>query len=323
MKKIGYTLALLAALGLSSCQKEIQPVDGVPITDPNASVPTAVVRAVQEAYPSASGITFTELDKGKVWESRFKVAAVNHQAMVNEKGTILQAYAVREAATGMPTDTIAPAIVTYIRTHYPDYTVAASGAGQFNNQPSFKVLLRKETQEITLIFDAKGAVLFEHKGTAQTGPVEPPKTYPISQADELPASVSQYLKENGFTFARGLVTVGADNAKVYLLVVSKGSVFFELTIDASGKFPSIRYYTSPTAPPSDLVQKSIGSDKELPAVVTAYLNENYKGWVFMKGYVNSVSDKPVEHMVVVQVGSVYWYVSFNGEGKFVSAQKGS
>lgn len=321
MKKIWIALTLLALVGLGACQnRDVQPSNGqTTISDKFAQVPEVVVKAVQRAYPTATDLVFSELDKGKVWDSRFSVDLVAHQAKVDAKGTILEEYALK-TTVGKWGETLPAAAQEYIRKTHIGFDVIAVGEGQTNSQKSFKVLLRNGKEEITLIFDEKGGLLLEYKAAATptTNP-DQPKNYPIAKVEDLPAAVVQYLTDNGLTFGKGLVTLDKDGKKGYFMLATKGEVVYELTFDANGTLLKATSFTPQPGPKTD--QKSFASAKDLPTLITDHLNATYKAWTFLKGYVMVEGGKPLKYLIVVQEGKDFYEVYFNGEGGFESARK--
>ncbi|WP_375448147.1 PepSY-like domain-containing protein [uncultured Fibrella sp.] len=306
MKKISLLLPLLAVLWLGACrQQEAQPANEFP------DVPTAVVQAVRIAYPTATGLSFTEIDKGNMWESDFSIQAVNHQATVNAKGSILEVYALGkgDALTGPQSVTLPAAAKAYIDKTYPGYKLVAVGEGQYNNQKAYKVSLRTEKEEVTLIFDASGTVILEFKA-AITPVVEPPKTFPILKAEELPTAASNYLKENSLVFAKGMATVDKDNKKTYLVYATKGTTTYELAFDNDGKL--IRSSSSTPTPPATTTVE-LKSISDLPAAAVAFL----AGYTFEKGSVTTKEGKKTYSVVVNKDGKRY-EMTFDGDGKVLT-----
>lgn len=324
MKPFLLLITLLVSLCLGACrQQEAQPT----VADEFPAVPTAVVQALRTAYPSAKGLSFTEIDKGNVWESAFTVQTINHQAKVNAKGTILEAYAVGSAGAGDkgPTSVTLPAAAkAYIDKTYPGYKLMAVGEGQYNNQKAYKVLLQNEKEAVTLVFDGNGVLYLEFKAVIvskpTTGIVDTPKTFPITKAEELPAAISQYLRDNGLTFAKGLASVDKADKKTWLIIATKDKVTHELLFDNDGKLLKASSVSAP--PVSSLKEKAITAATELPAIITDYLTKNYPNWVFMKGVVAMKGDKPSSYIVVIKLDTTLYYLSFSGEGKFESVKKG-
>lgn len=317
MKHVLVSSFLFALLWLVGCrQKDVQPTTG----NEFAEVPTAVVQAVKQAYPTAANLTFTELDKGNVWESAFSVQKVNHEAKVDVKGTILEAYAL--AATGgvaTPQSATLPAAAkAYIEKNYATYKIIAIGEGQYNNQKAYKVALRSEKEEVTLIFDGNGALVLEFKTAVVAAPssttktAEAPKTYPITKTDDLPAAAVQYLTANGLTLSKGLASIGKDNLKTYYVVAIKGTTIYELTFDNDGKLLKSSSMTPSTTPTNSKVE--LKSINDLPAAAIAYL----AGYTFQKGTSVTSNGQTVYIVLATKDGKQY-QITFDANGKVVAS----
>lgn len=308
MKQRSFILALLALVWLGACrQQEAQPTATTEFPD----VPVTVVQALRVAYPTATNLSFTEIDKGNVWESDFSVQAVNHEVKINANGSILEAYALGgDGATGPASVTLPAAAKAYIDKAYPGYKITAIGDGQYNNQKAYKVLLRSEKEEVTLIFDGNGALILELKSTSTPAP-EAPKTFPITKADDLPAAARQYLTDSSLVFAKGIATVDKDAKKTYLVYATKGTTTYELVFDADGKL--IRSSSSAPRPatPTTVELKSIS---ELPAAAIAYL----AGYTFEKGSVTTSAEGKKTYSVAVNKDGKRYEIVFDGDGKILT-----
>lgn len=308
MKTTSLLLSLVALLWLGACrQQEVQPT----VTNAFPDVPSAVVQAVKSAYPTATGISFTEIDKGNVWESDFSVQSVDHQAKVNAKGSILEVYALGkgDGVTSPQSVTLPAAAKAYIDKTYPAYKIVAVGEGQYNSQKAYKVALRNEKEEVTLIFDANGTLILEFKATITPIP-EPPKTFPILKADDLPAAAATYLRENSLVFAKGMATVDKDNKKTYLVYATKGTTIYELTFDNDGKLIKSGSLT-PAPAPTTVVLKSIS---ELPAAAVVFL----AGYTFEKGTLTTSAEGKKTYSVAVSKDGIRYEITFDGDGRVLT-----
>ncbi|GAA4406395.1 hypothetical protein GCM10023187_25780 [Nibrella viscosa] len=308
MKKLCVLFMLFTIVWVSSCRRlEVQPDDSAGVVDKNfANVPAVVVQAVRKAYPAATSLSFSEIDKGNVWESRFVVEAKNRQARINAKGTMLEDYAV--AASGERSGvgvSLPTAAQEYIQKNYPDYKLIAAGEGRQNEKKAYKVLLRREKEEVTLVFDEKGALLLEFKATVSATPTDDmPKNYPIGRADDLPAPIRQYLQENGLTFAKGLVVMESESKKIYYIVAQKGDAIYELSFGEDGKLVKASVSVPPVA---------LKSVNDLPAAAVAYLT----GYTFERGMLLTDKDGKKTYTAVVYKDGKRYEMAFSSEGKLL------
>jgi hypothetical protein len=117
MNKLFFLLTALTLIWVSACRRpELQPDNLATVVDKEfANVPTPVVQAVRKAYPAATNLSFSELDKGKVWDSRFGAEARNYQARIDAKGAMLEVYAVSAFGERSGMDLPAAAQSTFMR----------------------------------------------------------------------------------------------------------------------------------------------------------------------------------------------------------------
>ncbi|RYF75581.1 MAG: hypothetical protein EOO39_06700, partial [Cytophagaceae bacterium] len=134
-----------------------------------------------------------------------------------------------------------------------------------------------------------------------------PKTFPITKADELPAAASQYLRDNGMTFAKGMASVDKEAKKTYQVVATKGTTVYELVFDNAGKLIKS---SSTTPPPAPVELKSIN---ELPAAAVAFLT----GYTFEKGSVITKEGKKIYSVAVSKDGKRY-EITFDADGKVLT-----
>ncbi len=312
MKKIIVAFAVFSALCLGSCKnsEELVPQDQA-IKQDFSSVPSAVVLAVKTGYPAATDLSFSEIESAKVWEADFNLSTIPHEAKIDAKGNILEVYATAGAMGTdgvMGTITLPAAAEDYIKKNYAGYKVVSSGEGEYNKQKAYKVLLRTEKEEVTIIFDEKGNVVIEFKASSQlsTRP-DPPKTYPLVKAEELTEAIAKYLKDNGLTFAKGIATVVDNTKKTYFIVATKGTTTFELYFDNDGKLTKSSSYTPPPAP------VAIKAISELPAEAVKYL----AGYVLVSGTATTDRNGKKTYVVYVTKEGKKFEISFDNEGKLI------
>lgn len=299
MKKILLGICL-SAMWLSACQKGdaiVQPDEQI------AGVPAVVVQAIKSEYPSATEIKFSTVEKETVWESSFQYQTQAHEAKIDNKGQILEVYSVAGGVT-LPT-----AIQDYIAKNYAGYRIVVASEGKSGTQKSFKVLLKNEKEEITLLFDETGKLLAEFKATPPAAGITPPKSYPIQKVEELPAVAAQYIKDQGLTFGRGIVVVEKDGKKTFTVTATKGTTIFTLVFDEAGKLLKSNSFIPPPAP--QIVTKIT----ELPAAIVAAL----QGYTFVKGTITTDRDgKKTYYIAATKEGRMFEMV-FDTNGKLIKS----
>jgi len=308
MNKLFFLLTALTLIWVSACRRpELQPDNLATVVDKEfANVPAVVVQAVRKAYPAATNLSFSELDKGKVWDSRFGAEARNYQARIDAKGTMLEVYAV--SAFGERSGMALPAAAQeHIQAKYPGYRIVIAGEGQHNNQKAYKVLVRGEKEEVTLLFDEKGSLFMEFKAAISSTPAtDLPKHYPVAQPQDLPAPISQYLRENGLSFEKGMVIMEGENKKSYHVAAKKAEAWHELSFSADGKLIRAYVHIPPVA---------IQSVNELPAAAAAYLN----GYTFERGMKITNREGKIMYMVTARKEGKRDQMTFDSEGKLMQS----
>ncbi|MFN8357148.1 MAG: PepSY-like domain-containing protein [Spirosomataceae bacterium] len=311
MKKTSLLFLTFVLLWITSCKntQDVTPDDPASIDD-FSTVPSAVVEAIKTTYPEATNLTFSEIEKNKVWDSQFSLSAIPQEAKIDVKGNILEMYSVAATNSTSSTDggtvTLPAAAEAYITKTYAGYKIVASGQGEYNKVKAYKVTLRNDKEEVTIIFDEKGTVLIEFKATISnpTNP-ETPKSYPLVKADDLTEAINKYLKDNGLAFAKGVVTIDKDNKKTYYIVATKGTTIYELTFDNDSKLTKSSSYTPPPAP------TAIKAISELPAAAVTYL----AGYTLVSGTLVVDKNGKKTYTVVVTKDGKKYEVSFDGDGK--------
>lgn len=301
MKKVLLLSTLSLAIMLNGCKDESLDVKTVDQASTDI-VPAIVVQAVKNEYPSATDVKFSVVEKNKVWESQFSYQTQTHEAKIDSKGTILEVYAIAGTAT------LPAAIEEYIAKNFAGYKVVTTSEGKNGTQKAYKVILKNEKEEVTLLFDENGKLIADFRATTPAvTPPEPPKNYPVLKADELPAAILQYLKDQGLTFAKGMVNIEKDK-KNYSVTATKGTTVYTLNFDENGKLTRSSSYTPPPAP------VVITSLNDLPKIIVDAL----AGYKFEKGTITTEKDKKTYYIVVSKEGRTYEFV-FDNDGKILKS----
>ena len=285
MKKNKKTLFLLLSSMLfiaTSCTQNAVSPSVASTTIATSAVPTAVKNALTTNFPSATNATWSKVSP-TVIQASFTSSLKEQLASFKTNGTLLYAHDVIVPST-------LPATITdYLDANYKGYVIVKTG-NKLDKITStvigYVVEFSLNNLVYELRFDATGKFLSlemedgSHEGTQ------------IIQA-ALPATISAYLDTNykGYTFihARSDMTNGAISGydvEITLNGVSKGLLF-----DEAGKFVSIETNEGNDehgGKGNDGKNDNIGTailQKDLPAVVTTYLDTNYKGYTFVSAVI--------------------------------------
>ncbi len=279
-----------------------------------SAVPIAVKNALTTNFPSATNATWSKVSP-TVIQASFTSSLKAQLASFKTNGTLLYAHDVIAPST-LPT-----AITDYLDANYKGYVIVKAG-NKLDKTTSavtgYVVEFTLNSLVYELRFDAAGKFLSlemedgSHEGTQ------------ILQA-ALPTAISAYLDANykGYTFihARSDMTNGVISG--YEVEITLNGVSTGLLFDAAGKFVSIETSEGNNEHDNkgnDGKNDSNGTailQKDLPAVITTYLDANYKGYTFVSAVIETKGISIKEYEVNITHNSKSYQVEFDGNGVFV------
>jgi Putative beta-lactamase-inhibitor-like, PepSY-like len=287
----GIYLVMGAALGLSSCKKELSTVG----TDTSTASTIAVA-----ASSSVSGTTTDSI------------------------------YILQPCARGSQRDSIAessllPAITTYLTNNYSGYTflkafsiVNSSGTitgyaviVYFNNKPVgiefdsngnfVKVLEQREKGDL----DGRG---WHHGGRFEDRDGLQKDSIALTA---LPTAVQSYMSSN---FSTDTLLKAYKNRDSGYVVLSKNSGLFATVFDANGNFIKRVQLPSGLGNVQGITQSS------LPATALSYLDSTYPNYVFKKAFVLLDNGVPKGYVAFIDANNTKYAVEFDASGNFVNAK---
>jgi hypothetical protein len=310
MKKILFFLFLSTAL--LSCDKvdKVQP--------DNNTIPDAVVNAVKSAYPDASELTVVVLQQKKLYSVDFTASKANYEAIVTEKGEM------QELRHNAKTLDVTQNIQSYLDTHFPNATLNQVSE---DLDPQDKLTIIGYWVYITTT-DAKYYQLYFNELGGFISQLELTNTtsndykYNVVQAD-LPTTIGDYLNTNnsGYAFLDCWALV-MNNVTTYYLNISYNNLIYYYEFDANGTLLSSSSYdpnggTNPGG--GTQTANPIIDATQIPATIVTYLNQNFAGWQFLKGFDESTNGAISRYVLVIMVGTDNYYVEFDGNMQFIGA----
>lgn len=299
----------------SACDsvKDLQPQQNL-----NEAVPQATVNAIRQAFPEATKIKFSTIEKNKIWQSDFEVKVEPMSAIVNNLGVITETYKVTGEVT-LPEN-----IKNYIAANYVGATIknASQQIGKDGKVEGYKVAIRsREGKEITLIFDATGTLtlLITDDRNGNSPALNPPKIYFIEKT-QLPDAIKIYLssKHPDYNCIKAAVIIDGDT-KNYSVVVSKDLTSFEYLFDDKGNVLKSNSF-GVNAPPNRIEDKPLtGSD--LPATIKIYLDKEFKGWAYEKGISISQNGTLLGYNILITVDKKQFSLQFDATGKLIGKEQ--
>ncbi len=314
MKKI-YILLLVMSWFLSACDsvKDLQPQQNL-----NEVVPQATVNAIRQAFPEATKIKFSTIEKNKVWQSDFEVKVEPMSAVVNNLGVITETYKVTGEVT-LPEN-----IKSYISANYVGATIknASQEIGKDGKITGYKVALRsKESKEITLIFDATGTLtlLISDDRNGNLPALNPPKIYFIEK-NQLPEVIKTYLstKHLDFNCIKAAVIVEGDT-KTYSVVISKDLTSFEYLFDEKGNV--LKSGTFGVNAPTNRIEDKVLTINDLSSKIKTYLDKEFKGWAYEKGISILQNGTLLGYNILITFDKKQYSLQFDAAGTLIRKEQ--
>jgi hypothetical protein len=314
MKNI-YILLLVMGWIFSACDsvKDLQPQQNL-----NEAVPQATVNAIRQAFPEATKIKFSTIEKNKIWQSDFEVKVQPMSAIVNSLGVITETYKVTGEVT-LPDN-----IKSYISTNYVGAIIknVSQQIGKDGKAEGYKVAIRsKEGKEITLVFDATGTLtlLITDDRIGNMPTLNSPKIYFIEK-NQLPDAITAYLnsKHSGFSCIKAAVIVDGDT-KTYSVVISKDLTSFEYLFDEKGNV--LKSGSFGVNAPTNRIEDKPLIVSGLPATVKAYLDKEFKGWAYEKGISISQNGKLLGYNILITFDKKQFSLQFDAAGMLIGKEQ--
>jgi PBP1b-binding outer membrane lipoprotein LpoB len=310
-----YIFLLVLGFLFSGCDSvnDLQPHQNL-----NEAIPQATVNAIRQAFPEATKIRFSTIEKNKVWQSDFEVKVEPMSAIVDNLGVITETYKVT-GEVALPEN-----IKNYIATNYAGATIknASQQIGKDGKIVGYKVAIKsKDGKEITLIFDATGTLtlLITDDRNGNTPAQNPPKIYFIEKKD-LPEAIKTYLntKHPDSQYIKVAVIVEGDS-KTYSVVISKDLTSFEYLFDEKGNVLKSSSF-GVNAPTNRIEDKPI-TVSDLSATIKAYLDKEFKGWVYEKGISISQNGTLIGYNILITFDKKQFSLQFDAAGKLIRKEQ--
>jgi PBP1b-binding outer membrane lipoprotein LpoB len=314
MKKL-YILLLVLGSILSACDSvnDLQPQQNI-----DEAVPQTTVNAIRQAFPEATKIRFSTIEKNKVWQSDFEIKVEPMSAIVNNLGEITETYKVT-GEIALPEN-----IKAYISSNYVGATIknASQQINKDGKLEGYKITIRNtESKTITLIFDATGTLtlLIADDKNDNKPSLNPPKIYFIEKND-LPEVIKTYLssKHTDYKCIKAAVIVDGDS-KNYSIVISKDLTSYEYLFDEKGNVLKSNSF-GVDAPTNRIEDKSL-TVSSLPVVVKAYLDKEFKGWAYEKGITVSQNGALLGYSILITYDKKQYSLQFDAKGTLIRKEQ--
>jgi hypothetical protein len=284
----------------------------------NVAIPQAAVNAVRHAYPEATKVRFSTIEKDKIFQSDFEIKVEKMSAIVNYLGVISEMY----KQTG---EIDLPEIIKkYIETNYSGATYGdiCQQVNKDGQIEGYKVRIKgKDAKEITLIFDATGTLILsiaDDRGMKPPG-MKPQKIYFIDKS-ELPQAITDYLvsKHGEYKCIKIAVVVEADT-KGYSVVISKDFTTYDYLFDEKGNV--LKSSSFGVNAPSDRIEDKPLNINDLSSKIKNYLDKEFKGWQFERGLSFSQNNVIQIYNILITYDKKQYSVQFDGEGNYIKKEE--
>jgi len=191
-----------------------------------------------------------------------------------------------------------------------------------NGKKTYHVVISKEMVNFEYTFDENGTIL---KSSSSGMKADAPNKVTQKELgkNDIPGKLKEYLDKTykSWDYLKGLIFYENDKVAGYLTVVKVEGKLYYVYFDAAGGYLKTTAETTVETPKPTVQEKAIEA-KDILGTSKEYLTKNYAGWVFVKGVAKLKENKIYQYLIAIKVGDSLYYVTFNGDGKFLEARKG-
>lgn len=191
-----------------------------------------------------------------------------------------------------------------------------------NGKKTYHVVVSKEMVIYEYTFDENGAIL-KSSSSGMKGDIPNKVTQKELGKNDIPGKSKEYLDKTykGWEYLKGLIFYENDKVTGYLAVVKFEGKLYYVYFDGAGGYLKATTETTVETPKPAAQEKAIEA-KDILGNSKEYLTKNYAGWVFAKGVAKLKENKIYQYLIVIKVGDSLYYVTFDGDGRFLEARKG-
>ncbi len=322
-KVVKYYVFLVLFTFIVSC-------DGIEnIVQPSSSVSMEKMNSViKETYPEAKEVTINLLEKDMLFKADFKIDKDIYSSVLNENGKMIETLKSLNGIEILPDKAL-----EYVKNKFVNYNAKNSFAKiSGKSLEGYKIILSQNSQNQILMFDNEGNTLIEitnfltPSNTNVAGINTPTIAYSTStdpinfivvDFKTLPQNIQDYFKDG----SKGEVISAAiylnTKDKGYVVVTKKSDKKIQHLFDKNGEFVStiepnsgINVLPTPSKekPVTDIVGENFGKEN-IPAKILEFLNKNFAGWTFQKGYLKRVKGGDIlNYDIVISFGKDQTYI---------------
>lgn len=198
-----------------------------------------------------------------------------------------------------------------------DYKFLKGAVTIENGKRTYYVVVSKEMTNYEYAFDENGTIL----KSSSSGMTQGNPTQKELSANDIPNRTKEYLDKNykGWEYMKGLIFYEKDKVTGYLVVIKSENKLYYVYFEGSGAYQKT---TDGSGTAITQVQERAIEAKDMLGTSKEYLTKNYAGWVFAKGVAKLKENKIYQYLIAIKVGDTLYYVTFDGDGKFLEAKRG-
>ncbi len=183
---------------------------------------------------------------------------------------------------------------------------------------AYNILIIYEKKRYSVQFDGEGKFI---KKEQIEGMFEGKLEIKNIQPKDLPNTIISYLtsKHSSFKYINTSI-ITEKNRKIYWVAILSNNITFDYTFDDKGTLLNVKEITI-KFPDNKIKDKPLEA-KDIPNKAKEFLDTNYKGWIFEKGFIAYAENKILGYMIAIKVGNDYYYINFDANANFMSARKG-
>ncbi len=284
-----YALAL--SLGMLACKDNLEKE----IISQDTGVPSSVRKSIETSFVGATEINYGIIEKDKIYSSEFTKNEENYEAKVDIKGKILEVYSTNSSVV------LPEVVANYVTKNFENHKIVATILGKYNDKEAYKILLKNEKEEVTIIISTTGELLSEFRAIRNEA-----KYYPLKETELLPA-ITEYLKAKSIKFVGGVAHLNSANIKTYSISGKKENEIFTLSFDSNGGILKSSSYTIPKAP------ILIKTKEELPTEIANSIKE----YTFVKGFVLEDKKGIKTYNLIVSKNNMIIEMLIDASGKII------
>lgn len=183
----------------------------------------------------------------------------------------------------------------------------------------YNVLITYDKKQYSLQFDKDGDFLKREQ--VGVGGNDTKVEIKLILPKDVPTGIVNYLasKHKDYKYIQTAIIIDKTKKTYWITILSNNDVY-DYTFDESGKLLSVKEIEM-KLPDNKIYDRPLDT-KDIPSNAKAYLDVNYKGWIFQRGVIVFAENKILGYVIAIKVVNDYYYINFDANANFISARRG-